>query len=442
MFKKLLARWKRKKQVPVIQIGIGGYSSSGKTMLIDAMFGLFAHMFRPNYMRNRPKKEGFFTDQDFRASYRSYAQLRDHVNQNLTGKATADKGVWNENTHFGRLRFCSKEAIILIRNIPGELFSNFYDSKTFLNNQSIHELFTVFADRADKTWKSWFKEKKGKELENMRTTFFESLNGQFPGHAEEINVHQTNFFAYLFYTSSDFNIYCIKSDVKYDVANTKEFTDNTTNLQILSDLDVKEDNFPLYICFTQMDKALNANTVPTFATTKAAEIIPIDTKVKKPGFFQGIWRTLVGQGPKKQHEEQPKKEKPTELMQYWQTMELLHRDFKKGRSTGLWNYFNTEQMLTLKNLVNDNHKFPVFISSVAYNSDNHCFFSFGTSENGTTPAGVWNIGNVSPRTPLGVLELVLNILKRSGYDLDRSRLDLTPLRRDEKFQTIIEKIDE
>ena len=438
MFKNWFSWWQRKKQMPVIQIGVGGYASSGKTMLIDAMFALFANVHRPYYMRDRHPKEGIFTDEKFRKSYRSYAELRAHVNKYLTGKQTVDNGVWNENTHFGRLRFCGKETIILIRNIPGELFSNFYNTNPALNNQSIHELFTVFADGEGKAWRTWFKEQKGEELKKMRDDFFDVyLTKAIPGHDAETGVHKKNFFAYLFYASSDFNIYCIKSDVEFKTETTNEFADNTTNLQILADRDVKNDS-PLYICFTQMDKSLNTNTVPTFATTKAADIIPKERPIKdKPGFFQGIKRTLLGQEPGKQH----RQEVPTELMQYWQTMELLHRDFRTGRRNGHWDYFNQEQMLTLKNLVDDNHRFPIFISSVAYNSQDHRFFSFGSSENGAT-TDVWNIGNVSPRTPLGVLELTLNILKRSGYDLDKSRLDLTLLRRDERFQTIIEKIDE
>ncbi|MDI9337663.1 MAG: hypothetical protein QM539_04465 [Alphaproteobacteria bacterium] len=141
-----------KKPPTVLQIGVCGNPGSGKTVLIDAMFSIFAGgqawKYKPinNYLRFDGEENLFDGN-----SYIRSANLLTQINIQFPGKhETTSRGIWYENTYFTNLTIQRKifgilpnnhNIVFLIRNIPGEAFQKL---TKHINNKTIYDILKDF----------------------------------------------------------------------------------------------------------------------------------------------------------------------------------------------------------------------------------------------------------------------------------------------------------
>lgn len=408
----------------VIQIGIGGYSSSGKTVLIDALFSIFDTNAVPQYM---PKNHaGVFLDaSEYLPAYSNHSDLRAHVSNYFhQDHATIDEGKWNENTHCAKLHFSGKKKIILIRNIPGEMFS-VYCQQMGNENKSLKTRFKEFISANKgykKTIKKLFKfQISPKNLEHksiietalneIKDAFFQYINLTNYTPADAIPKIEKNFFAFLFYFTADINVYCIKSkdltEEEIKVAN-----DNINN-SFSSENDIS--NF--IVCYTQFDRILSVKKLPDIAP----EHIPNDENSGS--------KFLKLLGVKKQANSSSNGT-ANEITNYWLTMNKFYEDVEKSEHKMIaQNDWNSIKSIT------GNGRYNWFYTSVAYNFNQNKFLDF---QNQTAAAlDTWKIENNNERTPIGVLEMLLYILRRNGFKENNWKLALP---NDIKFSTIRKKI--
>jgi len=401
----------------IIQLGIGGYSSSGKTVLIDALFSFFDNMAIPGYM---PQNDYGTLTEDFDGLpvYEKHGDLRRKVSNYFHhDNKTEDKGIWHENTHCAKLSFAGKEAIILIRNIPGEMFE-LYCRQSNNNSDSLKTQFKTFISKNGKDKKllsNLFKFKiKGKDqdkskiieeiINKIRSDFFSfiDLNGTYSAQQETILKIEKNFFSFLFYYTSDYNIYCIKSKGLID-DERKNINDNIFG----------NDKNKFILCYTQFDRILIEKTLPEIITNNQAKELTVKGKLANH-FFEAI-------GIKK-NESNNNTKTVNEMERYWLVMEMLYEDIAKQQ----YKYINKVDWDGIKS-VTPKHNFNWFFSSVAYNFKKKKFLNFENQSNvanGNNGDTIWNLENNNERTPIGVLEILLFILKRKGFKESNWKLAL------------------
>lgn len=412
----------------VIQIGVGGYSSSGKTVLIDALFSIFDTNAIPQYM---PKNHaGVFLDaSEYLPAYSSHSVLRAQVSNYFhEDHATTDEGKWNENTHCAKLHFSGKKKIILIRNIPGEMFS-VYCQQIGNEHKSLKTRFQEFLSvnkSYKKTIKKLFKfqirsndsEQKRiieNELNKIREAFFQFINLTTYTPADAIPKIEKNFFAFLFYFTADINIYCIKSkdltDDEIRVAN-----DNINN-SFSSESDIN--NF--VVCYTQFDRILSEKKLPD-TTTPASSV-----ENGKPTLKEQLLELF---GAKKRANSLSNGAN-NDITNYWQTMNKFYEDVEKSEHKIIaqndWNRIKS---------ITGNGRYNWFYTSVAYNFKKEKFLDFQNQTLSTSDK--WELANNNDRTPIGVLEVLLYILRRNGFKENNWKLALS--KQDDRFATIRRKI--
>ena len=410
----------------VIQIGIGGYSSSGKTVLIDAIFSIFDTMVIPGYMPDN------FTGMLLDASeeipaYSGHNTLRSDVSINFhTDHKTRDEGVWYENTYRAKLNFCSKKKILLVRNLPGEMFNVYYEA----SGNERKSLKTRFIDfigehkEYKKLYKKLFKfeyakkdAEQKKTIENklieIRDAFFKNVGLANYINKDKIPTIEKNFFAFLFYLTSDYNVYCIRSK------GMEEDEIKTANENIFSSNSGEKDGQKFMICFTQFDRIFRSRELPQI------DLLSENEKIGKKKYMASL-NELLG----------IKKEKnallqETEITKYWLAMNSLYIDLEKKEQS----IVNTSDWNALK-AITGNFRCSWFTTSVAYNLRERKFFDF-ENQDGNLSSDIWTLQNNNLRTPVGVLELILYILTKSGFKKSKWKLALP----DEiEFDKVIKKI--
>jgi hypothetical protein len=419
---RLAFRWKNHfrrsdRHLPVIQIGVGGFSSAGKTVLIDAMFSLFANNLSPGYIP-RTFKGGLYKVVDkFEGVFTQYTELRVGVSDtfHMTNETT-DLGDWKENTHCGKLSFCGREVILLIRNLPGEMFRVFFE-KPPSNLKSIKVQLEEFIN-AHAEYKHIYKDlyrfnlpgKKNNQVRHIKAKIIEirdkfiaeCRNNNVPN--ETIDSVSTNFFACLFYLSSDYNVFCVRSS---NSLSERERRVNNAGINFDSENPESDKNYVL--CFTQIDLILNGKELPSKAATEA---INKEGQTSSGDLIEKKKRTW-GAVNNQNNQEEGRVFESADLLKYWKSMSLLYADLHFN--AGL--FFNKEEWRKLKNRnIGSNAKSKWFIASVAYNYSQQRFLSF-KNQNSEEKEEIWNIENNNERTPVGVLELMLYILLSSKHKM-------------------------
>ncbi len=408
----------------VIQIGIGGYSSSGKTVLIDAMFSFFDTSTIPAYM---PKNHAgvLLNAYKWLPAYKSHSALRSSVDDTFhTDNKTIDKGEWDENTYCTKLCFGGKEKILLVRNIPGEMFELYFKKST--NDDSLKVKFNHFINQNKKykkeiqklyKFQSNFDNTNLKNIINeIRTTFFNHIKlSTIVDNATLLKI-ETNFYAFLFYYTSDINVYCIKSEGLTEDAHRI----NNDNIRNSHDRVEDIDNF--IICYTQFDRILSEKKLPDIAIQT-----PSDENAK-PTFKEQLLELF---GAKKQVNSL-RNGVNNEIINYWLTMNKFYIDIENRKHE----IIDKTKWDGIKDTT-DNGRYNWFITSVAYNFNQKTFFDFQNQTTTSSATDIWNINNNKQRTPIGVLEVLLYILRKKGFKENNWKLALT---QDIKFSMIRKKI--
>ncbi len=419
---------KSDRKLPVLQIGVGGFSTSGKTVLIDAMFMLFDHTLKAGYM---PKKvSGLFkVDKKFQQSYDSHSTLRRIVAGKFhEGKGTQDAGKWNENTYAAKLRFCGKDIILLIRNLPGEIFNNYFTTPSDggASVMSRLESFLQVNDKYSKIYRDIFRfdipGKKNNTMESIEKLLNEIRDKFIAKHLDFMvptdrdTFRDKHFYALMFYISSDYHIYCIKSGDTDDFDNNGIFPENDDN------------SLRTYLfCYTQFDTLMKVDTLPE----PSAAATDLDS---------GFWASIRSIFSKKKVTIPESRRKKDKMLDYWLRMNQLYEDLENPDS----NNINFDEWLTLRANTMGESEFRWFIATVAYNYSRQAFYQFEGQVAPHPTRKVWRKGINNERTPLGVLELMLYILfswgKASNIKKLKMRNSLLSLPEIKQTEKVLEKI--
>jgi len=358
----------------VIQIGVGGYSSCGKTVLIDAMFAALDKDGFPKYLPNTFVNSKYLSvaDDIFDGKYKDYGGIRKNVTTYFhSDNKTTDDGKWNCNMFWAKLK-ANKGCILLIRNLPGEMFNEYFNGEYFGGKESIDSIFNTFISQ-NKEYKtkykhffdySAFRDETENKIKSFKDVFVEYIKNNY----DEIFKHDNfkfvmnDFFAYLFYKSSDTVIRCIKSANRSD-------DEDKVNIDMMNYGGTKSND---YFCMTQIDRIM----------LKKGEV-----NLLKENFEQ-----------------------------YAETMSKIYDDIDNETFEQIekdkWNHKG----------VDIDNRLPYF-TSVAFNIEQNNFLNFEGEKNAIDK---WERTINYQRTSLGVIELALNILKRHNVKLKGlPRLDNT-----------------
>lgn len=411
----------------VIQIGVGGYSSSGKTVLIDAIFSIFDKTGVPGYIPD--SFTGVLLDaSDDIPAYSSHNNLRAEVGNNFhTDHATRDEGFWWENTYHAKLSFCDKEKVLLIRNLPGEMFGIFY-AESGNERKSLKTRFVNFISQHreyKRVYKKLFRFEFAKDdpeqyrkieemLLRIRDEFINTLTQQRLVTNDQIPEIENNFFAFLFYLTSDYKVYCIKSRglEQEEIATANE------NIYNVASSTAESDRF--IICFTQFDRIFTLRELPRLNLLTDGDGI-----TQRKGLWAAFLRNI---GYTREHKV-PVAE--TNIARYWLSMNILYKDLDAADQ----HVVNTADWKALK-AITGRIRYNWFSTSVAYNYEAGRFFEFQNQE-GNVSEDIWTWRNNGLRTPVGVLELILYILTKSGFNKNKWNLALP---REIAFGEVIKKI--
>jgi len=377
----------------VIQIGVGGSPSCGKTVLIDAMFGVLDNQYYPKYLDSEfISSRTLHTKTDiFDGKYFRYTKIRDEVGAKFhIGEETTDNGTWNSHTYWAELRLKGmfwKKVLLIIRNLPGEMFAAYYTMHK-INNQdiSLNHIFENYFigneeyKRKHKYYKDYFKHPvQETKIKEMKQDFYNYLS-RYEGLSDtittnwitdEIGDEKTrkitdsndgywgkNFYAYLFYKTSESLIHCVRSVEPED-------SDINRNIEINRCMD----NIPeRLLCITQFDRILDDKN----------SVVKFNREV------------------------------------YYKKYVSIMLDIYNDIENNTFEKVNKDKWQLLR--LTDNYH----LVSVAFNYTHGVFFNFTndkSSQNGNEGADNWIIGNSHQRISLGVVELVSSVLDKSNIKL-------------------------
>lgn len=371
----LLKWWKRKKTPQVIQIGVGGYAGCGKTVLIDAIFATLDKQNYPGYLPS-----GFINDitidcsgDIFEGKFKKYSELRNYVSSyfHQSKETPVEEGKFNSNTYWMKLKYKRKKFILLIRNLPGEMFNQYFSDSYLsnLNGKSLNSAFNDFITQ-NKEYRNKYKHffngnKSGEEISKFKIKFEEYLKTEYKEieKNDSLSLCMDDFYAYVFYKSSNTIIRCVKA-----------YTENETEIKVNNDMLEKTDEmFNDFICITQFDRIM---------------------KVKYPFQFkisENTWET------------------------YATRMSEIYNDIEKKE----YNIVDEEKLEASK--PQNIFQTTPYFSSVAFRFDKDEFLGFENDSDLSFKQ--WNLRNNQYRTSLGVIELVSNILKKNNIELSIGDLD-------------------
>ena len=434
----------------VLQIGVGGFTSCGKTLLYDAIVSLFGDL-TPYYLPMTFKREsGKISPVDTtKGKYSSYMEIQNKVQGKISQKdikTPLENGTWNLNTYEGILNFCGQQKKIIIRDIPGEIFRDFYTSyegfSVNASTKSFNEVFRDFCSNksiSTATFGKYFKENKQSDIEKLRDEFFDYLKQYDSDVVTRHQIQRDNFYAYLFFKTSDVNIYCLSFNNPGGVLKNQDGSDKTVQdseqcraaaSQYLNDADSSSSKQPV-ICFTQFDRIIDKDAFFKKGAPETSKKNEKTTILKKK-WYEKFWLWIWLQIKSLFDSEEEKTVKMTdELDFYWTRMEALYEDIMKTE-----NHEFITKPADLQTVIDHSysrdiltHK-PHFLTSTALHNEQKCFFEYeGTGNN------VWTNHIIRQRRSMGVLEMMLYILKKNGFNLDKSSIPYS------KYRTIGNKID-
>jgi hypothetical protein len=444
--------WKNKKkekdsEIKVIQIGVGGFISTGKTLLIDAMLSLFVDDIRPRYL---PKKfKGKLNSKWDKLGYTNYIGLLNLVRRKINQsdlKTPAEKGIWDLNTYEGILDFCGKKIRLIIRNIPGEIFGWYFADG---DGNSLNSQFMEFC--SEDKYKNLFKERNGEGMagkQNEKTTdpqgnlvdkWEGGIRDNFFDHIkkEKSGVEYDNFFAYLFFVSSDFNIYCrssiemneIENEMKNEKKEKEEKEEKTKCINAAREYILTRENHheKFILAITKFDRIIDRDRFFNIDNRSS-------NNEKERNIISWIRDNIISQINNDEHANE--RNNGSDLLDlYWTRMQNLYQDAllnikeqKIINDKENWEYLLEQIGIeNLDGLQRDSYSF--FLTSTAYHNSADKFFDY-TAEGECR----WESRNIMRRSSMGVLEMMLHILHNSGFNLNESNIPFN------KHTTIANKI--
>jgi hypothetical protein len=214
--------------------------------------------------------------------------------------------------------------------------------------------------------------------------------------AVDLNIEKY-FYPFLFYYTSNVNIYCISAATQ-QLASADHYGIRLFNYR---NDKIHKNKQQHIICITQFDRMLNENNFRL---------------------------NLLHDGLKGDDSE-------SKSTKYWQQMNAIYHDLNKYKDgavnhespVDLEKWDRLKAMVSLWSESADPNR-NWFITSVAYNYSRERFFRFNTTLNNIESEigeNVWNRQNFNSRSSVGVLEMMLYILNNWGVKHNRWNLDLS-----------------
>ena len=391
--KKILERGKqlvglKSNKEKVILLGIGGNPASGKTMLIQSIWALFAC--KNDYIKNMAE---YIYDPVSDCKYKSFNGLTESIwlggaKRSITQSETID-ALWNINTYEFGIKPNKQECRIIIRDLPGEMFLNYYT----LDKNNVNTLNTMFNQFIKdnkislKEYRDIFStgfnaerlkpiqpgdilnpqninpadsklaETMAGSTENLRSGFFNWLKNVGYILTGDISQITGNFVAFMFFKCSDFSVWCSSCGENATEIAMTAYDSATTGNQNKTGKYLK--------CFTQFDKILK------------------DQKLSYTS--------------------------PKNIDSYWRVMETLYNELD-SKTHKYFNVIPTESKLNSRLM-------HYFIASTAYESNQHStdynFLKY-PGEAAEAQDKVWGGDNIQWKSSMGVLELIMYIFIKSG----------------------------
>jgi hypothetical protein len=401
--------------LPVVQIGIGGIPGSGKTLLIDALARLVC-MHHKSAFGRITLKAGDGVHESLAYLRRGFRSLKVDVPYDVQG--TKRIANWNDNTYVGRLHWGGSDKILLIKNIPGEMFMEYYQARSITGGdvETLADLFVRYcATKEISVGHSFhlggYDQQKFEDLRKDFFLFIESVEPkseekpapkpESKGDSAENTVGKGNesgaardtaqlddlkgensklrdakslFFSFLFYHTSQFNIYCIPAvdglSEETDLIRAHEI--DQWHMHAASRVSKGAQHI---LCVTQMDKLFT-----------------------RPEVF--------GAGKRN----------------YWEKMESFYKDYKDSTGVFAGNGKRDDDDDLLAKLKASLHSFkgaPVFFTSVSYNTRKDRFFKFPNDIH-SKATDEWSRAEWPHRSASGVLELLVYLVGKMGFDTKMS----------------------
>lgn len=422
----------------VLQIGVGGFTSCGKTLLIDAIFSLFSENSKPHYL---PQNfGGRIVPLSTTLGYDNHTVLQNFVRQKIDQaeiQTPLETGTWNLNMYEGALIFNNTVKSIILRNLPGELFLLYYTEEEGIDNKSLNEQFKEYIKRNPNDIKNLFKSGSKEKIESLRNSFFNNYLLEKVGETDKLTdkdiaeieatakankqkvkpltiirnkeKHYDNFFAYLYFYTSDHNIYCFDATKIYS---DEDKAANADKNFFSTDGEEKKEN--IIFCVTKFDKIIDRNQF--FKTNHSTMDI---------NWYWSLMEKIYSEiNIKKDKEEISEDEEDLfkimllKRVKNWLSKRMKNRKVvtqeaqeKNEVKTPVVNRHDWERIAPRigghENI--SQGTINLFFTSTAFHNDKKYFFDY---ESEATEK--WTNHNILVRRSLGVLELMLHILKKNG----------------------------
>ena len=394
-----------KRTPKVIQIGVGGATSSAKTVLIDAILSVLDSNGYPGYLGDdfRQKRNLYAVTNSFEhSSFQNASELRAHVSNYFdVGKATpVNTGTWSFETYIMEFEYNGSKRIILLRNMSGEVFQNYFHDQ--INNQTFNSLFQLFIrgnDEFKHKYKKLFNYKafginSENEAEKLKTMFFNHISDYISKHKvtsfipADIIKYENSFYDYLFYITSQITIKCIRSVIDGDEEEIKNEKDLNSRMVKAGRREKFLKNEADYVCYTQIDRYIDK-----YMTDNKNQLVKFKNDSNNIFFDQ-----------------------------YITIMNKIHRHFYTLRTTVAEAGENRDDTF---GSIKDTKFFPV---TIAFNFSRNQFYNFKNQKSDEEGGNVyWGTdANNDERTSLGVVELVYCILKKgTGIEIKEFKTNKT-----------------
>ncbi|MBL7724828.1 MAG: hypothetical protein JNK27_11795 [Chitinophagaceae bacterium] len=270
-----------------------------------------------------------------------------------------------------------------VKNIPGEMFEVYFNPREN-SNYTVNGIFEIFRNEGD-TDKMLKEYTKG--IVNDKQKFL-SLRDRFSAHCaqllgnpRDLNLIEKNFFSYLYYLTASDVIICKSFNLDDEDGSTQEIFHPFFNPKAKN----------IYYAFTKSD---------TYVQEPQTNYISHQIRTLEDywSFSESLMKKIYSNDP---------------CIQAGLRSEIT-RAIANGIETFVFDPETRKEGL----------KHGFFICTSYRNEEGRGFLPFKTREQNDEP-GVWNERSYMPSVyPLGVLELLMTLLHRNGYDYKKLNLDM------------------
>jgi hypothetical protein len=128
----------------IIQIGVGGFTSAGKTVLMESMFRVFEDCDYYTKSNNAGKLNRVRNKNLLISGYKDYSHLEKVGSMKFYDpRPTSDNGIWTDNTYCTEISIGGKRKTVIMRDIPGEMVIEYLTIKDELNDK-LKGIFDAF----------------------------------------------------------------------------------------------------------------------------------------------------------------------------------------------------------------------------------------------------------------------------------------------------------